>query len=89
MFGRLGRERGWPEPTRSQFDAQCSHIGALMVGGPEAIAEKIIRESEGLGGISRITILLDNRLLTHAQLMRAIELLGTKVAPLVRKAVEK
>ncbi|ATC65255.1 LLM class flavin-dependent oxidoreductase [Nibricoccus aquaticus] len=86
MFGRLGRERGWPEPTRPQFDAQCSHIGALMVGGPEALAEKIVNESKSLGGISRLTVLLDNRLLTHAQLMRAIELLGTKVAPLVKKA---
>jgi probable LLM family oxidoreductase len=86
-FGKIGRERGWPAPTRPQFDAQCSHIGALMVGGPEALAEKIIRESESLGGISRITILLDNRMLTHAQLMRAIELLGTEVAPLVRRAV--
>ncbi len=86
MFGRLGRERGWPEPTRPQFDAQCGHLGALMVGGPEALAEKIVSESKALGGISRLTVLLDNRLLTHAQLMRAIELLGTKVAPLVKKA---
>jgi probable LLM family oxidoreductase len=86
-FGKIGRERGWPAPTRSQFDAQCSHLGALMVGGAEAVADKIIRESESLGGISRLTILLDSRVLTHAQLMRAIELLGTEVAPRVRKAV--
>ena len=85
-FGKIGRERGWPEPTRPQFDAQCSHLGALAVGDPEAVAEKIIRESQSLGGISRITLLLDNRLLTHAELMRAIELLGTKVASLVRQA---
>jgi probable LLM family oxidoreductase len=86
-FGKIGRERGWPEPTRAQFDAQCSHLGALLVGDAEAVAEKIVRENESLGGVSRLTVLLDNRLLTHAQLMRAIELLGTKVAPLVRKAV--
>ncbi len=85
-FGKIGKERGWPAPTRPQFDAQVSPHGALVVGSPEATAEKIIKEHELLGGFSRLTILLDNRLLTHAQLMRAIELLGTKVAPVVRKA---
>jgi probable LLM family oxidoreductase len=86
-FGKLGRERGWPAPTRSQFDAQCSHLGALLVGDPQMIADKIIKLNETLGGISRLTILLDNRVLTHAQLLRATELLGTQVAPLVRKVV--
>ena len=85
-FGKIGRERGWPPPTRPQFDAQCSPAGALLVGGPEAAAEKILRESEWLGGIDRLTVLLDNRVLSHAQIMRAIELLGTKVAPAVRAA---
>jgi probable LLM family oxidoreductase len=86
-FGKIGRERGWPPPTRPQFDAQCSHLGALLVGGPQAVAEKIIAEHRSLGGISRLTVLLDNRVLTHAQIMRAIELLGTEVAPLVKKEV--
>ncbi len=86
-FGKIGRERGWPEPTRPQYDAQCGHLGALLVGDAEAVAEKIVNESKSLGGISRLTVLLDNRLLTHAQLMRATELLGTKVAPIVKKAV--
>jgi probable LLM family oxidoreductase len=86
-FGKLGRERGWPAPTRSQFDAQCSHLGALLVGDPQTIADKIIKLNETLGGISRLTILLDNRVLTHAQLLHATELLGTQVAPLVRKVV--
>ncbi len=85
-FGQLGRERGWPEPTREQFNAQCGHLGALLVGSPEAIADKIIRQSRALGGISRVTLLLDNRRLSHAHLMRAIELLGTQVAPIVRSA---
>lgn len=84
-FGKIGKERGWPAPTRPQFDGQVSPHGALLVGGPEYVAEKIIREHELLGGFSRLTILLDNRVLTHAQIMRAIELLGTKVAPIVRK----
>jgi len=86
-FGKIGRERGWPPPTRPQFDAQCSPHGALMVGDPEAVAAKILAEAATLGGYDRKTILIDNRVLTHAQIMRAIELLGTRVAPLVRAGV--
>ena len=86
-FGRIGRERGWPPPTRPQFDAQSGHLGALLVGDATAVAEKILRTNETLGGISRQTVLIGNRLLTHVQIMRAIELLGTKVAPMVRRAV--
>jgi probable LLM family oxidoreductase len=85
-FGKIGKERGWPPPTRPQFDAQCSLQGALAVGDPSLVAEKILSENESLGGISRLTILLDNRVLAHRQIMRAIELLGTRVAPIVRKA---
>ncbi len=84
-FTRIGKERGWPPVTRAQFDATCKPTGALMVGGPEAIAEKIIYQNEVLGGISQLSILLNGSLLTHAQTMHAIELLGTKVAPAVRK----
>lgn len=86
-FGRIGRERGWPPPTRPQFDALCGPQGALLVGDPETVAEKILAENAILGGLSRLTVLLDNRALTHAQIMRAIELLGTRVAPLVRAAL--
>ena len=86
-FGKIGRERGWPPPTRPQFDAQCSPAGALLVGDPAAVAEKILANHASLGGFDRTTILLDNRLLTHAQIMRAIELLGTRVAPLVREGL--
>lgn len=88
-FGRIGRERGWPAPTRAQFDAQCGPEGALLVGDPEAVAEKILADHAALGGFSRMTVLIDNRLLTHAQIMRAIELLGTKVAPVVRRETGK
>ncbi len=86
-FGRIGRERGWPPPTRPQFDAQCGPQGALLVGDPGAVAEKILVQNTILGGLSRLTVLLDNRVLPHAQIMRAIELLGTRVAPLVRAAL--
>jgi probable LLM family oxidoreductase len=79
-FTRIGRERGWPH-----FESQNGKTGALLVGGPEEIAEKILHHSEALGGISRITFQMDNAGLSHQQLLRAIELLGTKVAPLVNK----
>lgn len=86
-FGRIGRERGWPPPTRPQFEAQCSPHGALMVGDPNAITDKILAEHAALGGFDGMSIQIDNRSLSHAQIMHAIELLGTKVAPQVRKAL--
>ena len=86
-FGRIGRERGWPPPSRPQFAAQCSPHGALMVGEPQAITDKILAEYEALGGFDGMSIQIDNRMLTHAQIMHAIELLGTQVAPAVKKAV--
>ena len=57
--------------------------GAFLVGNPEEVAEKIIRHSESLGGISRVTFQMDNADLSHDQLLEAIELIGTRVAPLV------
>ena len=82
-FTQIGKERGWPPVTRAHFDAQAGPRGALIVGGPEAVAEKIQRHSEALGGISRITFQMDTAELSHEKLLRSIELLGTKVAPLV------
>lgn len=82
-FTQIGKERGWPPVTRAHFDAQAGSRGALIVGGPEAVAEKIQRHSEALGGISRITFQMDTAELSHEKLLRSIELLGTKVAPLV------
>jgi probable LLM family oxidoreductase len=82
---KIGRERGWPPMTRPRFDAQMGPLGALLVGGPEDVAEKILRHSEALGGISRLTFQMDSASLPHAKLMRAIELIGTKVSPLINK----
>jgi probable LLM family oxidoreductase len=84
-FTRIGRERGWPPVTKYAFDAQNGPLGALLVGGPEEVAEKIIRHSEALGGISRFTFQMDNAGLSHEKLMRAIELIGEKVSPAVKK----
>lgn len=82
-FTRIGKERGWPPVTRPHFDSQIGKTGALLIGGPEEIAEKIIRHSEALGGISRLTFQMDNASLSQAKLLRSIELIGDKVMPLV------
>ncbi len=83
-FGKLGRERGWAAPTRPQFDALCDPNGALLVGSPDEVAAKMRAINESLGGIARVSIQLDLAGLEHVQITRAIELLGTAVAPQVR-----
>ncbi|MGI9586349.1 MAG: LLM class flavin-dependent oxidoreductase [Acidimicrobiia bacterium] len=83
-FTKLGRERGFPPVTRAGFDAQSGPTGAYLVGGPEEVAEKILRHSEALGGISRVTFQMDSAELSHEQLLRSFELIGTEVAPLVK-----
>ena len=84
-FTRIGKERGWPPVTRSHFDAQTGPLGALVVGSPTEVAEKIVRHSEALGGISRFAFQMDNAGLSHAQLKYAIELIGKEVMPIVNK----
>jgi probable LLM family oxidoreductase len=80
----VAKERGWPPASRAQFDAQTGPDGALLIGEPEEVAEKILRHSEALGGIARMQFQMNASSLPHDKMMRAIELLGTKVAPLVR-----
>jgi len=82
-FTRIGKERGWPPVTRSHFNAQTGPAGALVIGSPEEVAEKILRHSKALGGISRFTFQMDNAGLSHKQLMQAIELIGKRVLPIV------
>jgi probable LLM family oxidoreductase len=86
-FSDIGRERGWPPVTRAQYDALLGPTGALLVGDPETVAEKILHMNEVLGGVSRLTFQMSVAALPHARLMHAIELLGTRVAPLVRSAL--
>jgi alkanesulfonate monooxygenase SsuD/methylene tetrahydromethanopterin reductase-like flavin-dependent oxidoreductase (luciferase family) len=76
VFTRIGRERGWPPVTRQQFEAQSGRYGALLVGGPEEIAERILRHSEDLGGVSRVTFQMDNAALPQEKLLKSIELIG-------------
>lgn len=85
-MNRIGKERGWPPMTRARFDGSRSKLGFMMLGNPEEVAEKILRHSAALGGIDRVTFQMDNADLTHRQLMDAIELIGTRVAPLVKGA---
>jgi alkanesulfonate monooxygenase SsuD/methylene tetrahydromethanopterin reductase-like flavin-dependent oxidoreductase (luciferase family) len=84
-IGDIGKERGWPPPTRAGFDAQRGPHGALLIGDPDEVTEKIIRHSEALGGISRITFQMNAASLPHAKLMKAIETIGTRVAPALRE----
>jgi hypothetical protein len=56
-----------------------------LVGNPEEVTEKIIRHSEALGGVSRFTFQMNAASLPHEKLMNAIEMLGTQVAPALRK----
>src|ERR1700736_3347467 len=86
-FTEIGRERGWPPKTGPHVDAQGGLTGALLVGDPKTVAEKILQMNESLGGISRLTFQMSVAALPHAKMLRAIELLGTRVAPLVRGAL--
>jgi probable LLM family oxidoreductase len=86
-FTKVGQERGWPPVTRAQYDALRGPTGALLVGDPDTVAEKIVRLHESLGGISRLTFQMSVGMLPHAQALRAIELLGTRVAPQVRRTL--
>jgi probable LLM family oxidoreductase len=88
-FTDIGRERGWPPVTRAAYDAQRGSNGALMIGSPEEVTEKILRHSEALGGISRVTFQMNVASLPHAKLMRAIETLGSDVAPTLRQETAK
>ncbi len=86
-FTEIGKERGWPPVTRAQFEALRRPTGALLVDDPERVAEKILYVHEALGGISRLTFQMSVAALPHARLMHAIELLGSRVVPLVRSAL--
>lgn len=81
----IGKERGWPTMTRDHFEEQIGPQGALIVGGPDEVVQKIIRHSKALGGISRISFMMNPASLPHDKLMRATELIGTQVAPALRE----
>ncbi len=80
---KIGKERGWPPMTKARFEAQAGPTGALLVGSPEEVAEKVLRHSEALGGITRLSFQMDSADLPHQKLMQSIELIGAKVKPLI------
>lgn len=86
-FTEIGKERGWPPTTRAQFDALRTPTGALLIGDAETVTKKILYVNEALGGISRLTFQMGVSTLPHPKMLRAIEILGTQVAPAVRTAL--
>jgi probable LLM family oxidoreductase len=85
LMSRIGRERGWPPTTRDQYEMMRSPRGALLVGSPQEVIDKILFQHE-LFGHQRFLAQLTVGTMPHAKVMRAIELLGTVVAPAVRRA---
>ncbi|WP_291981363.1 LLM class flavin-dependent oxidoreductase [Luteitalea sp.] len=82
----IGRERGWPPMTRDAFEAMRAPHGALFVGSAAEVTDKILRQREILG-FDRFLLHVSVGTLPHAQVMKAIELFGTQVAPAVRQAL--
>lgn len=86
VMGRIGRERGWPPPSREQFDRERRPEGALLVGDPQEVIDKILAEHEYFHN-DRFLLQLSVGHTSHRAMLRAIELFGTVVAPAVRKAI--
>lgn len=82
MFGRIGRERGWPPVTKDRYLAEVQH-GALYVGSPESVARKIAKTVKTLG-VQRFDMKYSTGPVPHGDLMQCIRLYGEKVIPLVR-----
>ena len=87
VMSRIGRERGWPPTTRTQFEYLRSPEGALLVGSPQQVIDKILYEHE-LFQFTRFMVQFSVGTLPHKQMMRAIELFGNVVAPAVKKALK-
>jgi alkanesulfonate monooxygenase SsuD/methylene tetrahydromethanopterin reductase-like flavin-dependent oxidoreductase (luciferase family) len=83
-MSRIGRERGWPPTTRRQFDAEAAIHGALVLGSPQQVIDKILYQHE-LFHHDRFLVQLTVGPMPHERVLRAIELLGTEVAPVVRR----
>ncbi|HET9124520.1 MAG TPA: LLM class flavin-dependent oxidoreductase, partial [Solirubrobacteraceae bacterium] len=88
MMNRIGRERGWPPSGRAEYDALRSPQGAVAAGSPEQVAEKILMEHELLGN-TRYLGQMSVGAVAHADVLRSMELFGTKVAPVVREEVSR
>ncbi len=87
-MNKIGRERGWGPITRQQFDASRTLRGSEFVGNPDQIVEKILFQHE-LFGHQRLLLQLGVGTIPHDKMLRAIELLGTRVAPVVRREIQR
>jgi len=87
-MNKIGRERGWSPITRQQFDAARTLRGSDFVGHPDEISEKILFQHE-LFGHQRFLLQLGLGAIDHQQMLRAIELLGTRIAPVVRQEIAR
>ena len=85
-MGRIGRERGWPPPSRAQFEGEVALDGALVLGSPQHAIDKLLYQHE-LFGHDRHLLQLTVGPVPHRDVLRAIELFGTEVAPVVRREV--
>jgi probable LLM family oxidoreductase len=88
MMNRIGRERGWPPSGQAEYEALRSPRGALAVGSPEQVAEKILFEHE-LFGNDRYVGQMSVGAVEHLDVLRSMELFGTEVAPIVRAEVAR
>jgi len=86
VMNRIGRERGWPPSGRAEYEALAGPAGPLAIGSPEEVAEKIVRVHE-LFDPERYLAHISIGAVEHRDVMHAIELFGTQVAPLVRAAI--
>jgi len=80
----VGKERGWPPMTRASFDAQRGPNGALLVGSPDEVVDKIQRHRDALGGIVRLSFMMNVASLPQVRMMHAIDAIGARVAPALR-----
>lgn len=83
VMTQLGRERGWPPMSRQQYEQALGPRGHLLVGDPEQVAQKILAQHD-LFGLDRFMLHISVGTLPHDRVMRAIELLGTRVMPIVQ-----
>ena len=87
VMNRIGRERGFPPMTREHFDAMCGPNGAIFLGDPVELTDKILAHHEIFGGLDRFLLQMAIGVIDHQKMLKAIEIFGTRVAPEVRKAL--
>jgi alkanesulfonate monooxygenase SsuD/methylene tetrahydromethanopterin reductase-like flavin-dependent oxidoreductase (luciferase family) len=87
-MNRIGEERGWPPGTREQFDASTQLHGALLVGSPQEVIDKILYQYE-LFGHTRFLAQMSLGSMPHDKILHSMELLGTAIAPVIKKHTKK